>query len=278
MARHKTHFRSYFQEAVVRRTFAIILMAGIATITARSETFWVKKDWKEWSKGDCNKMLQDSPWTKKWSKSVVILSASSAGRSGANREGAGGDNSVRVDYYVQIGSALPIREANVRKMQIEQKYDQMDDDHKKALDGEAGRILSPTYDDFMLIHVVYESNVQLFERQLAAHFQGIPDGSIPLGVYMINERGEHIGPSRWVSPHSGALEFEMYIPRNVKGEPVIRPTDKKFSIQFRAPAVGSQAVGNPGNVRNTDVPKMGNELVLVEFKLNSMMWNGKLTY
>lgn len=262
----------------MRRYFAIILMAGLAALTVRSDGFWVKKDWKDWSKGDCNKVLQDSPWTKKWSKSVLILSAASAGRSGANREGAGGDSSVRVNYYVQIASAPPVREAEVRKMQIEQKYDHMDEEHKKALDDQAEKILSPTYDDFILVHVLYESNVQLFERQLAKHFQGIPDGSIPLGVYVITESGEHIGPYRWVSPHSGALEFEMYFARTVNGERVIRPTDKKFSIQFRAPAVGSQAVGNPGNVRNTDVPRMGNELVLVEFKLDSMMWNGKITY
>jgi len=278
MADCKPTYQTLRLENAMRRSFAIILLIVIAAITARSESFWVKKDWREWSKGDCNKMLQDSPWAKKWSKSVVILGAASAGRSGAAREGAGGENHPEVDYAIMIQSAPPIREAEARRMQIEQKYDRMDEQHKKDLEARAEQLLAPTFDDFILVHVEYSSNVQTFERQLARHFQGIPEGSIPLGIYMITQSGDHIGPSKWVSPRTGEDEFEMYIPRTVKGEPVIKPTDKKFSIQFRAPAVGSQAVGNPGNVRNTNVATMGNELVLVEFKLDAMVWNGKVTY
>lgn len=259
----------------MRRYSIMILLVGLATLTVRPEGFWVKKDWKEWTKNDCSKMLQDSPWAKKWSRNVVILSAASPGRSGANTSGAASENHPEVDYYIQIRSALPIRQADVRRMQIDQKYDQMDEEHKKAMDAQAEQILSPTYDDLILVHVEYSSNVPVFERQMAAHFQGVPEGSVPLNIYMINESGDHIGIIRWVSPHSGAYEFEMYFPRMIKGEPVIKPTDKKFSIEFRAPSVTSRS---SATTRDAVVPIMGTELLLVDFKLDAMMWNGKVTY
>ena len=48
---------------VMRRYLAIILaISGLAALTARAEDFWVAKDWKTWSKAECKKMLEDSPW------------------------------------------------------------------------------------------------------------------------------------------------------------------------------------------------------------------------
>lgn len=257
---------------------AIISFLILAAIATYGDAFWAKKDWKEWSKGECDKLLQDSPWARKWTKTQVILSSAVPSVSGAGREGAAGENTPEIDYRVQVLSALPVREAEIRQEQIESKYDQMSDVEKKAFDAHADKVLSPPYDDFILIHVEYSSNLQRFERQLARYWQSLPPDTIPLGVYIINERGDHIGPVRWISPRSGTYEFEMYFPRTMKGEPVIKPGDKKFSVQFRHPRIGSQAVGNPSNDRNTTVPRFGGELVLVEFKLDAMMWKGKLTY
>src|ERR1700733_6505926 len=104
-----------------RRYFISVLgILALAVLTARADDFWVKKDWTKWSKDDCNRMLQDSPWSKKWAKGEVLLSAalpsqqatnpandttkgaggtlggSNIGTQGAGQEGAAGDNALEL--------------------------------------------------------------------------------------------------------------------------------------------------------------------------------------
>jgi len=263
--------------------FSIYLLAGaiivaLAAISAVGEPFWDKRDWKEWNREDCSRMLQNSPWAKKWAQSVVNLSSGSLpGRSGPATAGSADEIRPEVDYFIQIRSALPIREADVRRIQLDKKYDHMDAEQKKVLDAEGEKILEPTYDDVILIHVDYGSNIVPYERALASYFQSIPDGSVPVGVYLINERGDHVGVAKWVSTRSGDYEFEMYFPRNLKGEPVIHDSDKKFSIEFPAPAVGSQ-MGTSSNARDTGTARLSKQLVLVEFTLSAMKWKGHVTF
>src|SRR5579864_5600807 len=120
-----------------RNVFAVLGILLVTVLTVQAEDFWVKKDWTKWSKDECNKMLQDSPWSKHWGKGEVLLSAalpsqqnnnptdaargasgtlggSNLGTTGAGQEGAGGDSQLELHYYVELRSALPVREAIVR--------------------------------------------------------------------------------------------------------------------------------------------------------------------
>src|SRR5271154_3195084 len=99
-----------------RRYFAgVFAVLVVAVLTARAEDFWVKKPWNQWSKDECNKILTDSPWSKRWSKGSVTVSAALPGSSGQSSEGAGGEKSPEVFYYVQLRSSLPVRQAVVRQ-------------------------------------------------------------------------------------------------------------------------------------------------------------------
>ena len=50
----------------MRRYIAgILLIVGLAAATAWADDFWAKKNWKEWSKGECDKILDDSPWAQR---------------------------------------------------------------------------------------------------------------------------------------------------------------------------------------------------------------------
>jgi hypothetical protein len=299
-----------------RIAISAFMVLGLAGLAVWAGDGWVDKDWKNWSPDEVNVVLHDSPWSKRWAKGQVNTSASLPGVSGAGQEGAAGEGAPRIDYYLQIRSAEPVRDAIVRQFQFEQSYDTtMSAKEKKSFDETAAQIINRQYADTILVHVIYSSNVQTFERQLAEYWQSITQDSIKDKVYLITERGDRIPPSRFVSSRTGAYEFELNFPRTVNGEPLIHPTDKEFSIQFTNPAVGnSQNTGsrspNSGGVaqsgaarqtprggaapRNlTGVPATGAnstnptshtvasfkaERVLVEFNVNSMMWKGKLTY
>ena len=299
-----------------RNVFGILAIFALAVLTVRADDFWVKKDWTKWSKDDCNRMLQDSPWSKKWAKGEVLLSAalpsqqstnpgndntkgaggtlgsSNIGTQGAGQEGAGGDNQLELHYFVELQSALPIRQAIARRAQLNNNYDKMDAEHKKAFDDQVKNLLDATYADVIAVRVSYGSAQQVLERQLAEYWKGLPSDGLPVDVFLINEKGDHIPPAKYVSPQSGAdYSFQLLFPRMQNNEPVIRDTDKSFSVQFPNPAVGSQKTGvnvptdptnpnqRPGqSATNPSSPSMGKERVLVTYQLNKMLVGGKPSY
>jgi hypothetical protein len=266
-------------EVFMRRYLAgILIVLGVAVLAVHAEDFWVKKDWKSWSKEDCRKMLEDSPWTRKWSEAQVSMGAALPSVSGTAQEGAAGDTNLEVHYFVQDRSAIPVREAYIRQLQIDGKYDKMDEAHKKSFDEQADGYLNRVYDDVVLIHVEYGSSVVPFARQLANYWKSIREDAIPVNVFLINQRGDHIPPIKFSSPKNGDYAFELIFPRMKGGEPIVQDGDKEFSIEFHHPAVGSQNAGNTNNPGNPNAATLGGERVLSEFKVDKMMWKGKLNY
>jgi len=295
-----------------RHVIAVLGILSLAVLAVQAEDFWVKKDWTKWSKDDVNRMLQDSPWSKKWGKAEVQLSAtlpsqsqsnpaneprgssggtlgSSTGTTGTAQEGAAGDNNIEVHYFIELQSALPVREAIVRGAQFNNNYDKMDADHKKAFDAQGQALLGATYSDVIDVRVSYGSAQQSLERQLATYWKSIAEDALPVDVYLINEKGDHISPVKFVSQKNAEYSFQIFFPRIQNNEPVIRETDKSFSVQFPHPAIGSQKTGqnvpsdptNPntaGNGNNPASPSLGKERVLVTYQLNKMMVGGKPAY
>ena len=264
-----------------RRYFAgVLAVLVVAVLTARAEDFWIKKPWNQWSKQECNKILTDSPWAKKWSKGSVTVSAALPGSSGQSSEGAGGEKSPEVFYYVQLKSSLPIRQAIVRQQQITE-YPKYTDAQKKEFDAKAEAYFNTAYDDVILVHVDYGSNVQTFEREMAVYWKNIREDSVPVDFYLINERGDRVAPVRFLSPKSGTYAFDLIFPRLKSNEPVVRQGDKQLEIQFINPAVGTQTQASGGGSATSLDPSIGvfgRERVLIQFKLDKMMVNGKLSF
>jgi hypothetical protein len=296
-----------------RHIVAVLAVLSVGVVGAWAGDGWVDKNWKQWSKDEVKLVLHDSPWSKRWATGQVNTSAAVPGVSGAGKEGAAGENVPEIDYYLQIRSAIPVREAVIREAQLGRGYDSFTESEKNSFDAQSVQFLNRVYSDAILVHVLYSSNVQAFERQLAEHWQSIRPDAVPEEIFLINERGNRVAPIRFTSPRGGAYEFDMAFPRTVNGEPVIHEGDKTFQIEFHNPAVGTQTArapasngspagapagsaverrpgttvrtrsplpptGNVASPSNHAVANFKGERVLVEFNLSSMMWQGKVTY
>ncbi len=263
----------------IRRNFfagalAVLLLSAF---TARAEDFWIKKDWKQWSKDECAKILQDSPWSRKWAKSQMG-SSQMPGVSGANAEGAAGEKTPEMHYSVELQSSLPVREAVIRLAQINNKYDKMTDAQKKDFDAKAEGLLNRNYDDVIWLHVTYGSNLQSFERDMATYWKNIPPDAPPIDLYLITERGDRVLPVKFSSPANGSYSFDVIFPRMRNNEPVVRAGDKEFSLQFTHPAIGNQTQRNTTNPSDPSMDVFGEERVLIQFKLDKMMISGKPSF
>jgi hypothetical protein len=262
------------QRAKFAGILAVLLLAALA---AQAEDFWVKKSWKQWSKDECTKILQDSPWSRKWAKSQMG-SAQMPGVSGANAEGAAGEKTPEMHYNVQLQSSLPVREAAVRLSQINNKYDKMTDSEKKDFDAKAESILNRSYEDVIWIHVTFGSNLQSFERDMASYWKTIPPEAPPIDMYLITERGDRVTPIRFNTSQSGAYSFDLIFPRAKNREPIVHDGEKILSLQFVHPAIGNQTQRNTTNPSDPSMDVFGEERVLIQFKLDKMVVNGKASY
>jgi hypothetical protein len=225
-----------------------------------AQTPWAKKDWKEWSIEDCKKVLADSPWSQTWKQGSAKMANFATPRRGTS--GIGSEGETEVTYTVQFRSALPVRQAVVRQALIANKYDKLGEEQRSAMLKQAQGFLSRSYDDVIVVHVTYESNVPEYNRDLAAFWQHFPEGTVPQETFLNGPKGQKISPLRLMAPKGGQQEFELFFPRVVDGKPLLEPGDKTISVEFPAPSVGA--------VTSTRL--------FQQFNVDKMELNGKVIY
>ncbi len=252
------------------RRMAIVALAALAVAgVARAEDFWVKKEWKSWSANECKKLLEDSPWARKWGRSEVREVPFGRPTSGTGRE-----SEPEIHYVVQLRSALPVRQAVVRMAQIDTKYDQLNPQQKKQFDDNAARYLGQSYDT-IVVHVLYGSNVQLYEREMARVWQGYPEGTVPQDATLINARGQRVPAMRLVSKPGGAYEFELIFPRLVNNVPFVQPDDKSVSVEFSHPDLTStRPSSTEASMQGGTGEILKSVRIYLEFKLEKMQFGG----
>jgi hypothetical protein len=270
-----------------RIAFFLVAFLAVGVVDAGAQ-FWEKKEWKQWSKGDAQKMLEDSPWAKKWKMGEVLQLAF-----GQPTQGTGREDRPEMYYVVQLRSAQPIRQGVIRLAQIANNYAKMPDAQKQAFDHQGGAYIDKVYEDVVVVHVVYGSNVTMVERNMARLWQGFPEGVVPTDTYLTASNGKRVAPVRLISPPGGGYEFELIFPRLENNEPIIGPNDTHIRVEFPTPdlrALGGGAdntaiaATDPGNrpistdTSSRQILERSRTRVFAEFKLDKMKFNGKLEY
>src|SRR5215471_2107476 len=139
--------------------------------TVQGGDFWQKKDYRQWNEAECRKMLENSPWAAVYPIGSVSMEVLRGGRNSTSPNDLNHENTPRVEYHVQIRSALPIRQAVVRQALIKQKYDQMTPDQKKAIDQQTEKYLAGNYQDRIALYVGYGANIKDDDTNLATYWQ-----------------------------------------------------------------------------------------------------------
>ncbi len=104
-----------------RRAFACIAVCLLLASIASAADFWETKPFLEWSDGEAERMLNDSPWT-----SLIAMPLPNRGPvptddGGGGRGGGGGGErgfgpaAARVRIIISWRSALPLKQATVRQ-------------------------------------------------------------------------------------------------------------------------------------------------------------------
>ncbi|HUK29615.1 MAG TPA: hypothetical protein VLV89_00785 [Candidatus Acidoferrum sp.] len=237
-----------------------LLVLGIVASTAWGDDFWVKKSWKEWTKSDCKKLLEDSPWAKRFTveNTSTVGSMPSASHDAASTSGPSVAGSGVIEYHVQIRSAEPIRQAIIRQDQLANNYDKMSEEEKKGFDAKEEEQFSKFQGDVIAFHVLCETNAAL-QPSLTVYWQSFPEGTFPEDLYVLGDGGAKIPPVIFISKAGRDTEFDAVFPRSPNGQPLVAPGAKSIKFQFKNPKLGDFSA----------------KVVNAEFKLDKMNWNGK---
>jgi len=264
----------------MRKTAGWVLAALLlASAAAGAAEFWEQKKYTQWSKKDVDKMLNDSPWTQDFEDTDVNIDPlqSPALSSGPplNESGAGapetGDTDVglraresvaRLRYIFQIRSALPVRQALVRRAQLQQDYERMPAEQRRIFDQQSEQFLSGDFSNRVVIFVSFDSNIDFDKRELARHWQTQSTEMLKNSVYLIGSKGRKAELQEFTLANPSGQAFQFTFPRVVDGEELAGLDDKSLQLEFIHPGIRGKK----------------ERRVLVEFKVKKMLLDGQLEY
>lgn len=256
----------------------------LVTLTAAAEDFWVKKKYTEWSEKECQKLLKDSPWAHEWSSGAVGIYQTGEGtaRLGSVATETERQANAQVGYTFRLRSALPIRQAMVRRNQLVQGYDKMTEEQKKVFDQQAQQFLSATTSK-VIVDVEYFSNVRGFLPDLANYWRSQNTGSLKDKVYLFGAKGARAELEQYIPPRGDSRAFQFVFPRTVEGRPIVGPEDKSLQVQIQQTDLSLQwlrvlGAAEQGQVQTAVSQSSSIEQVLVEFKVKKMTVDGELVF
>ncbi|MBI3483961.1 MAG: hypothetical protein HY012_02255 [Acidobacteria bacterium] len=143
------------------------------------------------------------------------------------------------------------------------KLKKMSAGEKKNFDASTETFLLRKYDDVIVVHVLYGTNIQNDERELMRFWQSnYPEGTVPMEAYLTTSTGKRVSPLKYVAAKGGGLEFELIFPRRLNGESLITPDVKTIGVEFQHPNIGPEGAAR----------------VYQDFKIEKMTVNGAVLY
>lgn len=246
------------------RTRVLVMLLLVAQLCFGQKA-WEKKPYEKWSAKDVEKLMSDSPWAK-----TVILGAanlhligSGSGtpsyRTKTQTNALGSSDEIsheaapQISYQVQLRSAIPIRQAVARKLQIDNNYDAMPGERRAMVDAKINEYLQQNVDQVIVIQVAYTSNVPTYISDVRRFWTSQTNDLLKGSMYL-NAGGKRLEPTGYVA---GEGLFQLTFQR-----PTDLTASSNLSLEFNNPKFGM----------------ISEQKVFVQFTPRDMAFNGSLTF
>ncbi len=264
----KRYLRWPFRFFNGRRNEILLLVAVVVSFCMCVEAGtkhqpWVEKDWTQWTSTDCENVLKYSPWA---------YYSDEGGRE------TGPSVYVSDWILIQLRSALPIRQALLRQIQLQKHYDKMDSQKRQAFDQEHAADLAEGDNSQV---VVWETHGGQDDLPRGSR-DDLRDSNPMRQCALLLSDGALVMPLQiTVSGLTMSNTAEYVFPRMVNGKPLYASTDKAFSIvpgavlpyHERKEKLGPLS---PGDFHRLVIP--GRPSTPLEFPTPTLMYKGKLEY
>jgi hypothetical protein len=247
---HSLNFRVQIWLLTIAALTALCLL--VSAVWAAND-FWNTKDWTRWNEMQCFQITGKAspshesftpPPASPWAKSVYSETVPMGAFVGVRLiDELGG----------QFRSALPIRLALARQMQLEEHYEKLNPEQRQAAENQIQADLGQWAEKSqaqVIFHVTFS------RYQTGNNGQARISQQMPRAANLLFPDGRHFTSSTplEVQQDDFSVSYDVTFPREVDGKPLIRAEDKKFKVAFE------------------DYYKQ------LEFDASKMMFRGKLEY
>jgi hypothetical protein len=228
-------------------TITVLMLLSVGSVAAQKGSS--NKPFQQWSKDDVNKVLTDSVWAKTQSIRVQrrgqvrsIAGQTESETSSRKGELTSAEDPLDYRFTLRLHSALPIRQALVRREQLKWNYDQRSAAEKKVFDEQAKQLIldCPICADNYVVSVGFSSNNSSGNDLIYKWFGAATVPSIKSYIYLANERGERRDLLDFIPPKAPGDDVYFIFPRrDNKGQPLFTTSDKKLLFRMSDSAANS---------------------------------------
>jgi hypothetical protein len=256
----RMHSRSIIRRGAILFSLSLAASLTLAGAAKTKDPPWIAKDWTQWSDDDCDAVLYKSPWGLKTN-------------SGGYASTSGPKVSTNLELEVQFRSALPIRQALLRKQQLLNSYDRMKPDKKQAFDQVHIHDLDTASIVLLMVGNETSASVPPGDGTLSYTEPALPPTQAALRL----SNGALIQPTDTsilgkISAYGNGTQY--WFPRNISGKPLLSPTDSSVTIELGRPIFSynknTGKADQPGAFQDSGTG--------FTFKIAGMMYGGKLEY
>ncbi len=213
-----------------------------------------KKDFSKWSEKEAQKVLSNSAWSKRMTLTEQVTdtyrgdpNARAAmgspketvdgprGYGMARDSGVAGDKELYHAYVARLYSALPVRQAYVRLLQIKNGYDRMSAEQKRSFDEKNAAILNADMSDKIVVTVEFTSNDRNLNIEVAQRLRQLTKDLLQQSAFLITDRVGRVALVDYIPSTGDDLGVKLVFPRARNGEPVVRPGDREIKLEFFVP-------------------------------------------
>ena len=221
----------------------LVAMVGL-TVMAWGQEAWTRKPFKEWSRGEAEKILNDSPWAsqqevrirfdKEEQKAAGSYSGVSSAAAAQSQTEVSRDLPVDFIFTLRLRSAIPVRQAVVRLRQLQTDIEKMTPKDLAAFDAQTKGLLEcPACADNYVVTLSSKSKNSPGADAVFAAFKGGRLADLQRYVYIANERGDRRSLVHFVPPKVPGDEATFFFPRlDEKGSPLLTPENKELLINL----------------------------------------------
>jgi hypothetical protein len=128
-----------------------------------------------------------------------------------------------------------VRQAYVRLLQFKNGYDRMSADQKQASDEKYAALLNADMSEKIIVSVEFSSNDRNLNIEVNQRLRQATAELLRQSAYLITERVGRVALETYEPPASGETSARLIFPRTLNGEPVVRPGDREFKLEFFVP-------------------------------------------
>ncbi len=229
----------------------VALFAFLATGFAQGE--WARKPFTQWTKGEAEAVLNNSPWAVhqelrvKFDKESQTAAGAYSGVSSAAAAQSRTEvtSQIPIDFVftLRLRSALPIREALVRLRQL-QDVSKLNQKDLEAYSAQTKGLLDcPACANNYVVTLSSKSTNSPGADAVYTLFKGAQLADIQRYVYIANETGQRRQLVHFVPPRAPGEEAVFFFPRlDERGIPLLTADNRQLLINFANNEVNS--IGN----------------------------------